>query len=106
MANISNNIKINKLSDIELINKWNLITDTLIKKHIVREIEISPVMADKYKFDLFGLFRNEINIPIEHIYPHIRVNGYDSSNCYDGGKLRLKIIDANIINNYYKLFTK
>lgn len=104
--NISEKINTNTVIDSDLIGRWNGVIEILSDKHVVKTIDISPVLAEKYKFDLYGLFSNEISIPNEHIYPHIRVNGYDCSNSYDGKKLQLKILDSNIVTNYYKLFTK
>lgn len=104
--NISNTIDLGDVMTEDLMNKWNNIIDILEKKHIDREVSIKPTIAAKYEFDMYGLFQNELGIPPELIYPHIRVNGYNSSNCYDGYKINISILSSDILMSYYKLFTK
>lgn len=105
MANISRLIPINTNSE-KLIEDWNNVIYDLLTNHVTNEVSISPVLAEKYRFDLEGLFLNEFNIQQEHIHPCIRVNGYDSSNSYDGGKLNFMIVDSNMLTTYYRMFTR
>lgn len=110
MANASNlasriNSSIN-YQDEYLIKKWNSIKQIIKDKYITSTNEISPIYADKYKFDLYGLFSQYFMIPEQYIYPHIIANDYDSSSDYDGSKLRFKILDTKELNYYYKLFVK
>jgi len=93
-------------NDERTVNNWNNVIGIFISKYITRTIDVSPVVADKYRFDLYGLFSNELNIPEEHIYPHILANGYMCSNEYDSKKLRFVLLDTTMLNNYSKLFKK
>ena len=104
--NISNTIDTSDTMTEDLMIKWNNIIDILSSKHLEREVSIKPTIAAKYRFDMFGLFQNDLGIPPELIYPHIRVNGYNSSSCYDGYQINIKIIASDILMSYYKLFTK
>ena len=106
MGNMSNLINTKYKCTAELVKNWNGIIDILKLKHINRTVEISPSIAEKYRFDLYGLFKKELAVPEEQIYPHIRINGYYSSDQYDGGKLKLHLLDSTVLYNYYKLFTK
>ena len=92
--------------DRSLVAKWNSIRDILRTSHISTELSVNTVAAERYKFDLYGLLRNELNIPTMQIYPHMIVNGYMSSYDYYGELLRFKIIDGNVLRQYYRLFTR
>ncbi len=105
MANVSKLIS-TRTVDSSLIEYWNNLIHDLLNNHVTNEVSISPVLAEKYKFDLDGLFANEFNIQEEYIYPIIRVNGYDSSNCYDGGKLKLLLLDTSVLTTYYRMYKR
>lgn len=102
---VGNNLSYS-VTDRTLIAKWNSLKDILLSKHIVNEISISPVAAEKYKFDLYGLIRAELGIQENQIYPHMIVNGYTSSYDYNGELLRFKIISSDVLVKYYRMFTK
>lgn len=103
--NLSNEITASNLS-ADLITKLNTVISTLRDKHVSKEITITPVIAEKYRFDMHGLFQNELSMIDEFIYPHIRVNGYNCSNSYDGELLKIKIIDEAILKHYLALLKK
>lgn len=104
--NLGNSINVmNTYNNKEMIKQWSSIRP-LLNKHIITIKEIPPLYAEKYRFDLWGLFRDVLQIPEDYIYPHILVNGFDSSNCYDGGKLRFGIMDYAGLNPYFKIFNK
>lgn len=90
----------------DLINKWNTAIPILAAKYVQGVKEISASTANVYRFDLYGLFLNVFLIQENYIYPHIRVNGYDCSNNYDGKKLRFILLDPMRLSLYYNLFTK
>lgn len=105
--NISNNISTSKLYTKDLIHKWNSVKDYLILNHLADTIlTVSPVAAEKYKFDLYGLMANELQIAHFQIYPHMLVNGYTCSTDYYGERLAFRMIDGDILNRYYRLFIK
>lgn len=89
-----------------LIAKWNTVKDILNNDHIVSEIAVKTTDAEKYRFDLYGLIKNNFSIPEYQIYPHMIVNGYTSSYDYYGERLRFKIINGETLNKYYRMFTK
>lgn len=90
----------------DLVIEWNRIKLLLQSKYVVTTKEITPVQAEKYKFDLFGLFRDVMRIPEQYIYPHIICNGYDSSQCYNGDKLRFDILDNPTLMKYHRVFVR
>lgn len=94
------------LQDHDLIAKWNGLKDILRLNHIVTETTISQLAAEKYRFDLYGIFKNELSLPEFQIYPHFIVNGYTSSYDYYGEILRFKIINGDVLTKYYRMFTK
>ena len=94
------------IQDEYLVKKWNTIKSIIKTRYVVSINEISPVIAEKYKFDLYGMFKNYLSIPEHYIYPHIIANDYDSSNEYDGSRLRFKILDTKELGYYYNLFIK
>lgn len=94
------------MQDEYLVKKWNTLKPILKSRYVVSINEIGPLIAEKYKFDLWGMFKNHLYIPEQYIYPHIIANDYDSSNEYDGSRLRFKILDMKELGYYYKLFIK
>lgn len=104
-TNLSNEITISNMSP-ELIAKINTVIPILLEKHVSKVVTITPVIAEKYRFDMHGLFQNEMAMYEEYIYPHIRVNGYESSNCYNGEILNIKIINETALKNYLTLLKK
>ena len=101
---LSNSISVNKVVTKSIVYKWNSIKDLLISKHLLSSpYVISAVVAEKYKFDLYGLFRNELNLPDYQIYPHILVNGYTCSTDYYGERLAFKLIDGEILGRYDRM---
>ena len=103
MKKLQDEILVTGIISKTLIEKWNSIINTLSKYNVIDTIEITPVQAEVYKFDMEGLFK-ELNIPIEFIYAHIRVNGYLTSNDYDGYKLKIDLLDTNVLKTYYDMF--
>jgi hypothetical protein len=101
--NLSRTINTGFTLTSEIVTYWESMIDVLKAKHTNGTKEITPVMAEKYQFDMYGLFL-ELGIPQSHIYPHIRVNGYASSNDYYGEKLRILILDPYILEQYISLF--
>lgn len=105
--NLSYSISTNIQIDRKMINNWNSIKSVLKEKYLTgQQFEVHPLVAEKYKFDLYGLFKYEIHIDDLYIYPHMIVNDYDCSNNYDGGKLRFDLIKTSILETYYRLFIK
>lgn len=98
-------IKDNKVMDDELLNNWNSVIETLYTKHIIKTTKVEGNLGHKYRGDLYGLFQ-ELDLPAEYIYPHIRVNGYSNSSDYDGTQLSFSVIDDAALRNYYKMFTR
>jgi len=98
-------IKDEKIIDDELLNNWNSVTETLYNKHIIKVTKVDGNLGHKYRGDLYGLFL-ELELPVEFIYPHIRVNGYTNSSDYDGTQLSFSVIDDAVLRNYYKMFTR
>lgn len=92
--------------DADIASKWNTIAPLLAIKHSTGTTEITPHLANMYRGDLYGLFKNELDMPEEYIYPHIRANGYDSSGSYDGKRLRFVLLEAATVGIYHNLFTK
>jgi len=103
--NIALSLYANPTVTSDLIKQWNNIIPILERKYIVDVKEISPVLAEKYRLDMYGLFQ-ELEIREQHIYPHIRVNGYLSSADYLGEILRIKILDAYVLDDYIRRFSK
>lgn len=87
----------------ELVIEWNNVRDLLNRKYVDVITEITPVASEKYRFDLDGLFINELGIQRKFVYPHIIVNGYYSGNQYDGRELRFKILNTAFLTAYDKL---
>lgn len=99
---IPTNINIDK----NMMSKWNSIRQVLKSKYIASQAEVKPMVAERYRFDLYGLFKHELMIDELFIYPHMIVNDYDCSNNYDGGRLRFNILQPSILETYYRLFNK
>lgn len=109
MANvqaINKNIITTTTLTYDLIFKWDSIRSVLQEKYIISEKEITPVQAEKYRNDLFGLFQNELSIQKQFLYPHMIVNGYDSPSNYAAEKLRFSILDSKQLKIYHMLFLK
>lgn len=91
--------------DKDLITDWNSVIVKLRNLHVIKSVTIQGTIAEKYRSDMYGLFKY-LGIHDEFIYPHIRVNGYNSSREYTGSLLEIKIIDIPILNTYYEMFNK
>lgn len=87
----------------ELVMEWNNAKDLLDRKYVDAITEISPVASEKYKFDLAGLFINELKVQKKFVYPHIIVNGFMSGDQYDGKELRFKMLNTAFLSAYDKL---
>ena len=90
----------------KVANGWCNVLPFLLQFNIVDTEEITTVDAEKYRFDMYGLFKHVLNIPDEYIYPHILANGYDSSYDYNGNQLRIKMLDLSALEQYYNLFIR
>ena len=84
--------------------KWHSVKYYLNKNHVSSILGVNAVVAEKYKGDLDGLFIEVFQIPKKYLYPHAIVNGYDSSSCYEGATLNFKMLDQEVLQQYYKLF--
>ena len=96
-----NNIK---LSQADINKLWDNAIDDLVTK-LGKPITVGPVVAASYRYDLHGLFISLGLLPYQ-IYPHIRINGYNSSRCYNGDKTTFVTIDEEFLNNLYKTFLR
>jgi len=105
MANLSTKININRPNDKVLIGRWSTIINNLDTNHVVRIATINGTTAEKYRLDFNGLLK-ELGITDEFLYPHIRVNGYKSSDEYTGDNLNIKILDSSALSLYYNTFIK
>jgi len=91
--------------DKDMLNKWDSARDILEKNYIDRTLTIDIATAAKYRFDLAGLFKYS-GIHQRFIYPHILVNGYNSSLEYDGNILEFKLINEQKLQELYSHFSK
>lgn len=89
--------------DNKLIEQWNSVIPLLEKQYVTGVTTIKGDMGYKYKGDLYGLFL-ELGINRELIYPYIKVNGYDSSDEYDGKLTQLKVLDSGMLSIIYNMF--
>ena len=105
MENIKDLIKLDhKLTD-RIITKWNTIIPVLVSNNVVNTINIDAYLQHKYKGDMAGLFM-ELEVPLEHIYPHIIANGYTCSDDYDGKSSKIVILDRKVLDKYLLAITK
>lgn len=104
--NITNLIKSSYLIDKDMVKKWQSVKGILIQNAIQTEIDVKASAAESYKFDLEGLFINVIKIRPEYVYPHIIVNGYNSSQSYDGNRTKFFIIDNQYLSMFHSLFKR
>lgn len=93
-----------RVLDKELINKWDNIKLILKYKYVTGVKECNSLEAEKYKFDLWGLFRNVFRIEEHLIYPHIIVNDFNSWTDYNGNQILFKMLDNGVLSKYYMLF--
>ena len=91
--------------DDKIVEQWNSVIPLLDKSYITGTTAIEGNIAYKYKGDLFGLFL-ELGINRELIYPFMKINGYDSSDEYDGTVLQFRVLDTSMLTIMYNMFTK
>lgn len=103
---ITDLIKTSYIMDKDIIKKWQSVKGILIQKGIQTELDVKSSAAESYKFDLEGLFINILKIKPEYVYPHIIINGYNSSQSYTGDKTKFFILDNQYLSMYYSLFKK
>lgn len=94
-----------QIIDKDLIINWNTVITKLSNLYIIKKVNIQGTIAEKYRSDMYGLFKY-LGVEDEFIYPHIRVNGFNSSREYNSSVLEIKMIDLSILNIYYEMFTK
>lgn len=88
--------KIKEINQNEsVIEMWNNIIPMVRNTLDYIPNEISIAVAERYRFDLYGLFVNELKIPDEFIYPNFLINGYVSSDEFKGDKT--KFLTANLV---------
>lgn len=88
--------KIKEINQNEsVIEMWNNIIPMVRNTLDYIPNEISIAVAERYRFDLYGLFVNELKIPDEFIYPNFLINGYVSSDEFQGDKT--KFLTANLV---------
>ena len=88
--------KIKEINQNEsVIEMWNNIIPMVRSNLDYIPNEISIAVAERYRFDLYGLFVNELKIPDEFIYPNFLINGYVSSDEFQGDKT--KFLTANLV---------
>lgn len=104
MRPISEKLSSKKAFENELLSKWEVVIPILKEKYVIATTDITARAAEAYIGDLIGLFKNEIHIPEEFIYPHIRINGYNSGYDYDSNKLTFNLLDNEVLGNYLRLF--
>lgn len=102
--NIASKIITFNYIDKKLMYKWDTLRFVLREKYIVAEKDITPVQAEKYRGDLYGLFINELYVPKHFTYPMLIVNDYSSFVDYDAKKLKFNLLDFTILTTYYNLF--
>lgn len=105
-GNIVKLIKTTDLIDKDMVKKWQSVKGILIKNAIQTEIDVKASTSEAYKFDLEGLFINVIKIRPEYVYPHIIVNGYNSSQSYEGNRTKFFIIDNQYLSMFHSLFKR
>lgn len=102
-ANLSNRINKDLVTTSSIIGSWNAVIASL-EDSVVNVVEIKPTIAEKYRFDMAGLFKEVFNMSENYIYPHIRINGYNSSDDYYGEKLNIIMLDYNKLDEYITQF--
>lgn len=87
-------------------NDWINVQDLLPDMLSGNIAEIPPAKVAKYRFDLYGLFKEYFNMEDRYIFPHILVNGYLSSSDFNCELLRFKLLDTGKLNEYENFFTR
>lgn len=67
-------------------------------KKVSRSVDAAK--AYRYRGDLYGLLKKELNIPEEDITITIQLNGYVSSSDYDGLVTTLDVIPTEVLTLY------
>lgn len=80
--------------DVKMWNNFKYLIDNEAN-YTIETIENAT--AEKYAYDLYGLFLNFFKIDRKYIYVHMLVNGYTSSHDYDGEKLSFKILNLQAV---------
>lgn len=96
--NLGNRIKSLPISSAG-VDKWFNMRH-LLNNYVVATNVISPTEAEKFKFDLAGLFKIKFEMKEELILPHILVNGYNSSTEYNGDRLEFKFLDYGSLQTF------
>lgn len=75
--------------------------DMIIATSDVKEIEITNGVADMYRGDFAKVCTKVLDVDLKYLPLMLRLNGYKSSIEYDGATI-IKMIDPNIIDNFFK----
>lgn len=67
-------------------------------KNIEEFKTISPIDANRFEYDFYGLLRN-LAVPVQHHWITMRINGYSSPSEYKKDKLTIKIPRSELINS-------
>ena len=80
--------------DVKMWNNFKYLIDNEANYTIE---SISNAIAEKYAYDLYGLFLNHFKIDRQYIYIHILVNGFTCSHEYDGEKTAFKLLNLQAV---------
>lgn len=94
--NISTYITSNKIT---LSNVSQLLL--LLKEHyqqVKPSATVTPAVAYRYKGNLIGLLKNELNIDEDMLYLTMLINGYYDSSSYDGRLNEFAVLNKEMMN--------
>jgi len=88
-----------------LINKWQTAIPDLLTRGVQGVADVEPVVANRYKYDYYGLLLF-MGIDPKFHYPHMLVNNYSTPTKYLGDVYKVKLLDLAILDKYYKAFNR
>lgn len=85
-----------------IIEQWNNLRRILLEMHAddITPVEVTPVDAERFKSDFFGLLKHRYRINEELWYPHLIINNMTSPLDFKENMVKISTMRADILYNY------
>lgn len=92
------------VQDEGVIEMWNNTIPMIRGSISLIPNEVTIAVAERYRFDLYGLFSVELQIPEEFIYPNFLINGYVASDEFEGDRTSFYTANLEQLSKFLNVY--